>query len=69
MKKEQINIENRKYWNILKGIGILFIVMGHASSIFSRFVYLFHLLTGIPLIYVAKSNCAYAGIYKAAWSA
>ena len=43
MKKEQINIENRKYWNILKGIGILFIVMGHASSIFSRFVYLFHL--------------------------
>ena len=35
--------KNRLYWNIIKGIGILCIVIGHSWKLLSGFVYLFHL--------------------------
>ena len=34
---------DRQYWNILKGIGIFCVVLGHASGFFHDFVYAFHL--------------------------
>ena len=43
MKKDLINVDNKVFWNIVKGIGIIFIVMGHCNSTLRRFVYLFHL--------------------------
>lgn len=38
-----INIKNKDYWNIVKGIGILCIVTGHSCYFLVPFVYLFHL--------------------------
>lgn len=38
---------DRRYWNILKGIGILCVVLGHACSWAHNFVYEFH----IPLFF------------------
>lgn len=35
--------DTKIFWNIFKCIGIVFIVMGHCSPKFSKFVYLFHL--------------------------
>ena len=34
---------NREYWNIVKGLGILLVVIGHACTFSVRFVYIFHL--------------------------
>ena len=34
---------NREYWNVMKGIGIILVVMGHTCLAISRFIYLFHL--------------------------
>ena len=39
-----LNCNNKKYWNIVKGVGILCIVLGHTNEFFARFVYLFHLI-------------------------
>lgn len=39
-----IDNKNYKYWNIVKGLGILAIVIGHASNYLSNFVYLFHIV-------------------------
>lgn len=39
-----INIENKKYWNIVKGIGIFSIVVGHSWKLLVPFVYMFHLV-------------------------
>ena len=39
--------ENRDFWNIVKGIGILAIVLGHSGSAATAFVYLWH----VPLFY------------------
>lgn len=38
-----INFKNRNYWNIVKGLGILCIVIGHSCYFAVNFVYLFHL--------------------------
>ena len=38
---------DRRYWNVLKGIGILCVVLGHACSWAHDFVYEFH----IPLFF------------------
>lgn len=38
-----IDSNNKKYWNILKGISILSIVIGHSCSFLVPFVYLYHL--------------------------
>ena len=38
-----ININNKKYWNIVKGVGILSIVIGHSCHFLVPFVYMFHL--------------------------
>lgn len=35
--------DERQYWNIIKGIGIVCIVIGHSYGTLGRFVYLFHL--------------------------
>lgn len=35
--------KNRLFWNIVKGVGILCIVIGHSYGLLSGFVYLFHL--------------------------
>lgn len=43
MKRVVIDVKNKHYWNILKAIGIIFIVMGHCNPILHEFVYLFHL--------------------------
>ena len=34
---------NREYWNIVKGLGILLVVAGHACSFLVDYVYIFHL--------------------------
>lgn len=39
----EISSKNKKFWNIVKGIGILSIVIGHCCSFLVYFVYLFHL--------------------------
>ena len=38
-----INVKNREYWDILKGIGALCIVIGHSNWNLGVYVYLFHL--------------------------
>lgn len=38
-----INSENKIFWNTLKGIGILSIVIGHSCHFLKNFVYLYHL--------------------------
>ena len=38
-----IDSNNRKFWNIFKGLSILFIVIGHSCYFLVPFVYLFHL--------------------------
>lgn len=38
-----IDSKNRKYWNIVKGLGILSIVIGHSCEALVPFVYLYHL--------------------------
>lgn len=43
MKNNDKSIDNKVFWNIFKGIGIVFIVMGHCSHRLKIFVYLFHL--------------------------
>ncbi len=42
MKKDISN--NREYWNILKGVAIFSIVLGHSCPFGVAFVYLFHLV-------------------------
>lgn len=39
-----ISSKNKEYWNIVKGIGILSIVIGHTNKTLSSYVYLFHLV-------------------------
>ena len=39
----KINSTNKTYWNIVKGIGILCIVIGHTGIPLLYYVYLFHL--------------------------
>lgn len=39
-----INIKNKKYWNIVKGIGILSIVIGHSFRQLVPLVYMYHLV-------------------------
>lgn len=39
-----ISSKNKEYWNIVKGIGILSIVIGHINKTLSSYVYLFHLV-------------------------
>lgn len=34
---------DREYWNIVKGIGIILVVVGHLYWDFTRYIYLFHL--------------------------
>lgn len=41
--KEIFDSSNRKYWNIVKGISILSIVIGHCCYFLVPFVYLYHL--------------------------
>ena len=36
-------IVSREYWNVLKGVGIVFVVLGHMNTPFSNFIYLFHM--------------------------
>ncbi len=38
---------NRQFWNIVKGIGIICVVLGHVAAWSTRYIYLFHL----PLFY------------------
>lgn len=38
-----INEKNHQYWNILKGVAILSIVIGHTYPTLGPFVYLYHL--------------------------
>lgn len=39
----RINSDNKLFWNILKGIGILSVVIGHSFAFLGPFVYLYHL--------------------------
>lgn len=39
-----IDINNKKFWNIVKGVGILSIVIGHCCSFLVPFVYMYHLV-------------------------
>lgn len=39
----QTNTVDRQYWNIVKGIGIVLVVVGHTCWDFTGFIYLFHL--------------------------
>lgn len=39
----QTNTVDRQYWNIVKGIGIVLVVVGHTCWDFTTFIYLFHL--------------------------
>ena len=41
--EEKFDFSNRKYWNIVKGISILSIVIGHCCYFLVPFVYLYHL--------------------------
>ncbi len=43
MRNNTKDVDNKLFWNIFKGIGIVFIVMGHCNPNLSKFVYLFHL--------------------------
>ena len=43
MIKLKDNTPNREYWNIVKGLGILLVVVGHACTFSVEFVYIFHL--------------------------
>ena len=36
-------MERRKYFDILKGMAIFFVVVGHASYLLSDYVYTYHL--------------------------
>lgn len=38
-----ISVKKDDYWSIMKGLGIIFVVMGHCGSPLLPFVYLFHL--------------------------
>lgn len=40
-------LPNRQFWNIVKGIGIICVVLGHVATWSTRYLYLFHL----PLFY------------------
>jgi fucose 4-O-acetylase-like acetyltransferase len=48
---------DREYWNIVKGIGILCVVFGHACNWAQRYVYLFHL----PIFFFV-AGCFYSEI-------
>ena len=37
------DVVDREYWNIVKGIGIILVVVGHLYWDFTQFIYLFHL--------------------------
>lgn len=41
--KQLIDIRNHDYWNVVKGIGILSIVLGHTCWFAKQYVYLYHL--------------------------
>ena len=43
----QLNKPDRAYWDIVKGIGIIAIVLGHSASRLTAFVYLWH----VPLFF------------------
>ena len=49
---------DRRYWNVLKGIGILCVVLGHACSWAHDFVYEFHIPYSFlsPGLCIAKKN-------------
>ncbi|MCR5144585.1 MAG: acyltransferase family protein [Lachnospiraceae bacterium] len=47
MSNYRIEKPNRDYWNIMKGIGAICIVIGHSWMDMQNFVYLFH----VPLFY------------------
>ena len=40
----EVNSNNRDFWNVVKGIGILCIVIGHTCHFLVPYVYLFHLV-------------------------
>lgn len=43
MKLEKTNLVDKEYWDIVKGIGIILVVVGHLYWDFTRYIYLFHL--------------------------
>ena len=47
MKLQNVTIEDREYWNVVKGLGILCIVLGHCFMPVQNFVYAFH----VPLFF------------------
>ena len=38
----QESVDDRKFWNIMKGIGIICVVVGHSGSWLTPYVYMFH---------------------------
>ncbi len=42
--KKIINEQNKDFWNIVKGVGILSIVIGHTGCQLVPYVYLYHLV-------------------------
>lgn len=43
LKLEKTNLIDKEYWNIVKGIGIILVVVGHLCWDLTRYIYLFHL--------------------------
>jgi len=43
LKLEKTNVIDKEYWNIVKGIGIILVVIGHLCWDLTRYIYLFHL--------------------------
>ena len=48
-RSSQLNKPDRAYWDVVKGIGIIAIVLGHSASRLTAFVYLWH----VPLFFFA----------------
>ena len=40
----QESVDDRKFWNIMKGIGIICVVVGHSGSWLTPYVYMFHMV-------------------------
>lgn len=42
-RSSKIELVDREYWSIVKGIGIILVVVGHLCFDLTRFIYIFHL--------------------------
>ena len=60
IEKENIEKERNVHIDIIKGIGIILMVYGHAAAPFKHFIYLFHM----AIFFMASGYCGGGSIQK-----